>query len=137
MSKVLPANRVAAIAGFLTGIGAAIAGIENALPSKWQDSAIAAVGVIGSITTVLHFMSGSQKFDALQTRRSIVTTTNEARGQLDYLPAVPVNVTTTGFPVRGTTSTTSPTSSFEDALDGIDPDYSPEFAGHPDKEDAS
>ncbi len=69
MSNILPANRVAAIAAFLTGLGAAISGIENALPTgKWQNAAVAAVGFIGSIVTCLHFMSGSQKYDALVAR---------------------------------------------------------------------
>lgn len=63
----IPANRVAAIVAFLTGIASAVAGITNALPATWADGAATVVGVLGAIVTCLHFMTGSQRFDALQT----------------------------------------------------------------------
>lgn len=61
----MPANRIAAIAAFLTGIASAIAGIESALPTNWANGAATAVGVLGAIASCLHFMTGSQKYDAL------------------------------------------------------------------------
>lgn len=65
MKTVFPANRVAAIAAFLTSLGTAIAGIEGSLSGKWQNTAATAVGVIGAVVTCLHFMTGSVKYDQL------------------------------------------------------------------------
>ena len=65
LPKWFPANRVAAIAAFLTGLAAALAGIESALPTAAANAVVSAVGVLGAIITALHFMTGSQKYDAL------------------------------------------------------------------------
>lgn len=63
MSKLLPANRVAAISAFLTGLAAAVLAITNTFPHNWQQSAVAIGGILGAIGTSLHFMLGSQKMD--------------------------------------------------------------------------
>lgn len=67
----LPANRVAAIAAFLTSLAAGIAGIESALPQNWANGAATVVGVLGAIATALHFMLGSQKYDKLKSQERI------------------------------------------------------------------
>jgi hypothetical protein len=59
-------NRVAAIATWLTGLGAFIAAIESTLPGKYADAILGAGGLLTSLATALHYMSGSQKFDAIQ-----------------------------------------------------------------------
>lgn len=66
MSSILSANRVAAIVAFLTGVASALAGIESALPSTAGNAVATAVGILGAIVTCLHFMLGSQKYDAAQ-----------------------------------------------------------------------
>jgi hypothetical protein len=66
MGNILPANRIAAIAAFLTGLAAAVAGVANTLPQSWQSTVVAGVGVLGAIGTALHFMLGSQKHDMNQ-----------------------------------------------------------------------
>jgi hypothetical protein len=66
-TPILPSswtNRIAAIAAFLTGLAAAVAGIINVLPTAWQSTTLAVVGVIGAVATCLHYMLGSQKYDA-------------------------------------------------------------------------
>jgi hypothetical protein len=114
MSKILPANRVAALATWLAGIGTFVASVESTLPKSWQNAALGAVGIITSTVTALHYMSGSQKFDALQVKREVFT---RASGPVSN-PAgtVPVDI----GPV-----------SFEDALADPDPGYDPVNAGHP------
>jgi hypothetical protein len=72
MSNLFPANRIAAIAAFLTGIIAALTGITSALPTAAANVVISAVGVLGSIVTCLHFMSGAQKSEALQAHAVVV-----------------------------------------------------------------
>jgi hypothetical protein len=66
MSKFLTPNRVAAIATWLTGLAAFIASIVGTLPQGWQNAALGAAGLLTSAVTTLHYMTGSQKFDALQ-----------------------------------------------------------------------
>jgi hypothetical protein len=65
LSSLLPANRVAAIATFLTGLAASIGSIENTLPGKWQNAALGIAGLATSAASGLHFMTGSQKYDQL------------------------------------------------------------------------
>jgi hypothetical protein len=67
----LPANRIASLAAFLTGIGAALAGLESwgGLPTGVASTIVTVTGIIGSIVTCLHFMLGSQKSEALATAR--------------------------------------------------------------------
>jgi hypothetical protein len=65
IAKLLPANRVAAIATWLTALGALIAAVEGTFPQSWQNTAVAAVALITKLVVTVHFMSGAQKFDAL------------------------------------------------------------------------
>jgi hypothetical protein len=71
----LPANRIASLAAFLTGIGAALAGLESwgGLPQGVASTIVTITGIIGSTVTCLHFMLGSQKSEALAARPNITT----------------------------------------------------------------
>jgi hypothetical protein len=64
MSSSFPANRIAAVAAFLTGLSGAILAITNSFPKNWQNAVIAIASILGAIATALHFMLGSQKNDA-------------------------------------------------------------------------
>lgn len=65
MSKIFTANRVAAILTWLTGLSAFIVGITQTLPHSWQNTALVIGGLLTKLVTAVHFMTGSQKFDAL------------------------------------------------------------------------
>jgi hypothetical protein len=60
----MPANRIAALAAFLTGLSGAIVGVANVMPTGTQSTILAVAGGLGAIATALHFMLGSQKVDA-------------------------------------------------------------------------
>jgi hypothetical protein len=64
--NILTANRLWAIAAFLTGLSGAILAITNSFPKNWQATSIAIAGILGAIATALHFMLGSQRHDANQ-----------------------------------------------------------------------
>lgn len=66
----LPANRVAAIAAFLTSLAAGIGSLENAFPTS-KETIGAVVAVIGAVVVALHFMLGSQKVDKLKSQERI------------------------------------------------------------------
>jgi hypothetical protein len=68
----MPANRIAAIAAFITGILGALAGIESwgGLPKGVASVIVTVTGILGAILTVLHFMSGAQKSEALAASRA-------------------------------------------------------------------
>jgi hypothetical protein len=65
MLNILPANRLAAIATWLTGLAAFIGSVEGTLPGKWQDTALGIAGLLTSLAAAVHFMTGSQKYDQL------------------------------------------------------------------------
>jgi hypothetical protein len=75
----LPANRVAAIVGVLTGLAAFISGLAGVLPGKGATTALAIAGAITVAAHTLHFMTGSQKADQL-------AATAEGPGDPDALP---------------------------------------------------
>jgi hypothetical protein len=63
------ANRLAAIASALTGLAAFVAGLAQLLPGTWPNYALAASGLLVKLVTVVHFLSGSQRYDALTVNR--------------------------------------------------------------------
>ena len=81
LAQLLPANRVAAIAAFLTGLASAILAISHTFPKNWQQTSVAIVGIIGAIGTALHFMLGSQKMDQNVTQ-SIIADKHLAAAQI-------------------------------------------------------
>jgi hypothetical protein len=98
MPSWFTANRIAALAAFLTGIASALAGIEGALPSTVANAVATGVGIIGAIVTCLHFMLGAQKFDALTVKPPASTIT---------VKSAPAPAASTGgsFPPKVTTPT--------------------------------
>lgn len=66
LRDLFPANRVAALVGFLTSLGIAL----TTLSGSWGDEKVTksvgtAVGVIGAVVVVLKFLGGSQNWDTL------------------------------------------------------------------------
>lgn len=67
LRELLPANRVAAIAAFLTSLAASLTSLAGA----WGDERVVkavggAVGVIGSVLVVLKFLEGAQRHEGYQ-----------------------------------------------------------------------
>lgn len=65
LREILPPNRVAAIAAFLTALAAAL----TSLAGQWGDERLVkaaggAVGVIGAVLVTLKFLDGSQKWES-------------------------------------------------------------------------
>jgi cytochrome c biogenesis protein CcdA len=67
LQNLFPANRVAAIATWLTGLAAFITGITNTLPTNWQDKAAMIAGIVTQLATALMFLWGAQKSEKLST----------------------------------------------------------------------
>lgn len=67
----LPANRVAAIAAFLSGLGTAVAGLGAGLPTGAANTAAIISGLLIQAATVLHFLTGAQKSEALASRANV------------------------------------------------------------------
>lgn len=67
----LPANRVAAIAAFLSGLGTAVAGLSAGLPTGAANTAAIISGLLIQAATVLHFLTGAQKSEALASRANV------------------------------------------------------------------
>lgn len=65
MPNILPANRIAALATWLTALGALIAAVEGTLPAAWMNTALAIGALVTKLAVTLHFMTGSQKFDQI------------------------------------------------------------------------
>jgi hypothetical protein len=71
ITAILPANRIAAIIGFLTAIGAALVTLQTSfIPGSPPAEAIAkAIAIVGALVTagqiVLKFLEGSHKWDML------------------------------------------------------------------------
>jgi hypothetical protein len=65
VSGVLPANRVAALVGVLTGLAAFVTGLAGVLPHSWQSTALAIVGVLTVAAHNLHYLTGAQRSEAL------------------------------------------------------------------------
>jgi len=72
LSTLLPANRVAAGATWLTALAGLILAVEGTFPAAWQNTALAIAALLTKLVTTLHFMSGSQKYDALVLKAPIV-----------------------------------------------------------------
>lgn len=72
--RSLSANRVAAISTVLGGLAAFIAGCAQVLPGAWPNYALAASGLLVKAVTVLKFLDGSQKWDALTITRHALGT---------------------------------------------------------------
>lgn len=72
ITSILPANRIAAIIGFLTAVGAALVTLQTSFvpgspPAEAIAKAITIVGALaGAMTIVLRFLKGSQQWDILQ-----------------------------------------------------------------------
>ena len=77
LPNILPANRVAAITTWLTGLAAFITGITSTLPSSWQNAAIGIGGLITSLASALVFMIGAQKSEALDAMTWAKTTESQ------------------------------------------------------------
>lgn len=71
IKALLPANRVAALATWLVALGAFITAVEGTLPLSWQNTALAVAAVLTKLVVALHFMSGSQKFDAVTAQKEV------------------------------------------------------------------
>jgi hypothetical protein len=65
LEKYLTANRVAAISMWLAGLAAFICGVAHTLPGAWPNYALAAAGLLTKLVTVIKFLDGAQKWDAL------------------------------------------------------------------------
>lgn len=96
----MPANRVAAIATWLTGLVAFITGVTSALPSGWQDKAGMIAGIITQLIVAIHFMTGSQKFDALALRQANLTD--------DYDPSTEAEVAVSLAPLESAVTPDAP-----------------------------
>jgi hypothetical protein len=79
----LPANRVAAIVGALTGLAAFVTAIAGVLPGKGATAALAVAGIVTTAAHTLHFMTGAQKSEQLGTADD-----TEGPGDPDALPHV-------------------------------------------------
>jgi hypothetical protein len=134
LTNILPktiANRVAAVAAFLTGLAATIAGIANVLPLGWQSTALSCVGVIGAIGTALHFMLGSQKSEANATQLLLAQHDAYTANLETQFQELLRRVDNTG---PETSAQASGTMSFEQAEQNIPSNYTPAYAGHPNPE---
>lgn len=71
LSEILPANRVAAVVSILGALGALSAALAGAIPGgPAANTAVAAAALLSKAATVVTFMLGSQKSEALQSRGS-------------------------------------------------------------------
>lgn len=61
----MTANRIAALSGSLTGLAAFVAGVAGVLPGTWPNYALAASGLLTKLGTVVTYLRGAQKWDAL------------------------------------------------------------------------
>lgn len=59
----MPANRVAALATWLTGLGALVLGVTGTLPTTWQNTALIVGGLLTKGAVAVKFLDGSQKYD--------------------------------------------------------------------------
>jgi hypothetical protein len=91
----IPANRVAAIVGVLTGLAAFVSALAGVLPHSWQNTSLAIVGALTVAAHNLHFMSGSQKDDANQAHERASALYNIASGQ--DVPGATEGVKADGF----------------------------------------
>lgn len=66
LAKLLPANRIALISTWLVALGAFIYAIVGTLPNSWQRFALMAAALSTKAVTVLKYLDGSQKSEALQ-----------------------------------------------------------------------
>lgn len=83
--KWLSANRVAAIAAFLTSIAAGIGSLEDAFPTSKETIGVV-VSVIGAVVVALNFMVGSWKDDRNQANIVIAQATANYIPPADYRP---------------------------------------------------
>lgn len=129
MKDLLPANRVAAIAAFLTGLAAAVLAITNTFPKNWQQTTVAIAGLLGAIGAALHFMLGSQKMDQ--------NISNEKVAQLNLKTATEqpqvALVTNGSSTIEEVTIGGTPVTDVTDVTGGlnINPDYNPGNALNP------
>jgi hypothetical protein len=63
--KTLPANRVAALAAFFSGLGTSIAGLSQVLPSSAANEVAIISGVVIQVGTTITYLFGAQKSEAL------------------------------------------------------------------------
>lgn len=63
--KNLSANRVAALATWLTALAALILAVAGTFPASWQNAAVAGVALLTKGAVAVKFMDGSQKWDGL------------------------------------------------------------------------
>jgi hypothetical protein len=84
MLNLFPANRVAAIVAVLGGLAALVSGIAGVLPGTWPNVALAAAGLLTKLVTVIKFLDGAQKSEAIQPRTATLftsgTTSNVGSG---------------------------------------------------------
>ena len=85
--KVFTANRIAAAATWITGLAGFIAGITQVLPHTWQNTAVAISGVLAQLLVTLHYLTGSQKFDALTVGPVASVTASSPQAQAEKLRA--------------------------------------------------
>lgn len=67
----MTANRLAAMSAAVTGLAAFVAGLVQVLPGTWPNVALAGAGLLTKLGTVLSFLDGSKKFDALEVERML------------------------------------------------------------------
>jgi hypothetical protein len=102
MKISIPANRVAAIATWLTAFAAFVLGIVQILPSGWQNYALIGSGLLVKVATTIKFLDGAQKWDALTIGQVVKTIEEPVKSEplpapstslppipaLDYTPPV-------------------------------------------------
>lgn len=67
----MSANRLAALAAFLVSLSALIAAVAGAFPGKYAGALVAAAALIAKTATVVKFLDGAQKSEALQPRTPV------------------------------------------------------------------
>lgn len=96
MSKLFPANRVVLLLHgtlvVLTIVGIYIAAVQGSLPKSWQANVALAAGVVAALvagtTTVLKFLDGAQKSEALQVTQSSTDALHEAAHEAGHRAGV-------------------------------------------------
>jgi preprotein translocase subunit SecY len=63
-----PANRIAAISAFLVSVTVALPAVAESFSGvpKVQEAVLGSVGILGAVITVLKFLSGAQKWEAIE-----------------------------------------------------------------------